>query len=66
MNEFYAQMNELDEEAKVNATKSQEIAKIGNEQINTFSIKSKVNPEKWLNTLSSHLLKCRGKYFPDC
>ena len=45
LNEFYAQMEELDEEAKVKATKSHEITEIDKEQINTISIKSKVHPE---------------------
>ena len=42
MNEYYAQIKELDEEAKI--TESQEITEIHTEQINTISIKSKVNP----------------------
>ena len=45
LKDLYAQMEEVDEEAKLKAIESQEIMEIDKEQTNTFSIKSKVNSE---------------------
>ena len=58
--EFCAQMEELNEEEKAKAIESQEIMEIDKEQINTFSIKSKVNPENDL-TLCLAIYKSAGE-----
>ena len=61
LNEFYAQMDDLDEEAK--ATKSQESTEIDTEQINIISIKSKVNLENEFMLAGSP--KVQRRVFPQ-